>query len=180
MTNPEYFITHFIDGDIPAGTRIEKWPMHLTVVPPFSIDAPANEDSVLHTIESEGQAVGPIKLRPQGVINPGAFILVPGEVERFGPEEKPEEMIDAVTIVDPTEKIQLLHSRLLSAIGEVGCHFINLNPEWSGKNYSPHVTMKSGRRLNRPFIITTLSLGRKDSDGKTIVGTVDMYNQSVL
>lgn len=151
--------------------------MHLTLVPPFVMSADIEEHTMLQMIDQEGRAMGPITIQPKGEIRPGAFILVPDEIKKFGPEDKPEAMIDAVTIADPAEKITQLHQNLLHAIGAIGCQFIHLNPDWSGENYSPHVTMKSGRTLDRPFIITTLSLARKDAEGKSVVGTVDMYNQ---
>lgn len=180
MTRPEYFITHFIDSDVPIGARLEKWPMHFTVIPPFVINEPSNEEAVVDLMAREGRAIGPIDLSADSSIGAGTLILVPGEIDRFGPEDKPEEMIEAVKLNDPTTKLHRLHRQLLKSLVTINCEYTNLNPEWSGRNYNPHVTLKSGRRLERPFVATTLSLSKKDSDGKSIVATVDMYNQIVL
>jgi len=175
----EYFVTHFINNAIPAGTRVEGWPMHLTVVPPFLIDAPASEALVLDTMRHDGQAIGPLQFEPAHSLGSGALIIVPGDIDLFGPEDEPESMIKAVKLGGSSEKLSGLHCRLLESLGALGCRFIDLNPNWSGANYNPHVTMKSGRTLGEPFIATTISLARKDDRGKVVVGTVDMYNQTL-
>ena len=180
MTRAEYFITHFIDSDTPTRTRLEKWPMHFTVIPPFVINEPSNEEMVVDLMAREGRAIGPIDLSADSSIDAGVLILVPGKVDKFGPEEKPDEMIEAVKLNDPTTKLYRLHRQLLKSLVTIHCEYTNLNPEWSGKNYNPHVTLKSGRKLAWPFVATTLSLSKKDAEGKSVVATVDMYNQTRL
>ena len=154
--------------------------MHFTVVPPFRINPPSSEQVVVERMAIEGRAIGPIDLSADTSIGTGTLLLAPGEIDRFGPEDKPAEMIEAVKLLDPTQKLHRLHRRMLKSLVTLGCEYIDLNPEWSGRNYNPHVTMKSGKKLERPFVATTLSLARKDDKGKRIVATVDMYNQTVL
>jgi hypothetical protein len=173
-------MSHFFDTTIPSGTHLEKWPMHLTVIPPFRIQRPVHEGTVIEIMTEQGQAIGPIELSTGGSIGAGALVLVPGESRTFGPPEDPSEQTEAVKIVDPSEKLLLLHKQLLRSLVDIDCDFIDLRPEWSGDNYNPHVTLKSGVKISWPFVIPTLALAKKDHTGKSVVATVDMYNQTVL
>jgi 2'-5' RNA ligase superfamily len=161
MTQPEYFITHFTDSDVPTGTRLESWPIHFTVVPPFIIHEPSTEERVLELMLKEGRETV-------------AIPLFPGKIEKFGPEDKPEEMFDAIKINDPTLKLHRLHSRLLRQLVTINCEFKNLNPAWSGDNYNPHISLKGRQAPEKPFVVTTLSLTKKDDEGKSVVATVDI------
>jgi hypothetical protein len=175
----EYFVTHFINNAIPAGTRVESWPVHFSVIHPFLINPPASEDLVLKTMQRDGQALGPLQFEPERSLGAGALVIIPGETALFGPEDEPESKKQGVVLGESSEKLGALHRRLMESLGEIGCRFIGLNPNWSGANYNPHVTTKYGLTLTQPFIATTISLARKDDRGKVVVGTVDMYNQTI-
>lgn len=168
-TDSEYFISHVIDAALPRGLRVEQWPLHMTVIPPFRMPNQTHEASVLERIRQSGRQLGVIKLG-FGAIRSGAIPIEIGNRAMFG--EKND--LPVVEILDPSGKLAELHLALLEDLGRIGCEYINLNPEWVGANYSPHATMKSGRELNRPFFCTTLTLHKKRQDEKTIVDTIDL------
>lgn len=169
MRSSEFFISHIIDKIPTPGEILERWPLHLTVVPPFEIFSELSEDTILEHIAQNGRTLGEIKLG-YGTIRSGTIPIEVGNKAMFGESED----IPVIEILDPSNKLHELHCALLKDLGKIGCKFLNLNPEWTGINYSPHVTMKSGKELDRPFFCTTLTLCKKDKDGKTIVDTVKL------
>jgi len=82
--------------------------------------------------------------------------------------------IPVVEILDPSGELHRLHSLLISELGRIGCQFINFNPDWNGPNYSPHANMKSGKKLDRPFFCTSLTLCEKNIDKKSAHETIDL------
>lgn len=180
MTQPEYSISHFFHPAPESGVVLEGWPPHLTVIPPFRLTGATNETTILEIIAHEGKAIGPIEFNTTGSIDAGALPLVPGKKHTFGPPENPLERTEAVKINDPSGKLLLLHKHLLKSLVAIDCDFLDLRPEWSGDSYNPHVTLKGGLEISWPFFIPTLSLASKGEDGKRVVATVDMYNQTVL
>lgn len=173
MSNPEYTVAHFIDTPIPSGTQVDAWPLHMTVISPFIITEKSREADVLERIKQAGQEIGPLRLLNGGIIAPGAVPLVPAERDFYGEARD----IEVVKIEDPSDQLVNLHKNLLVSLGRLGCGFLGLNPQWSGDNYHPHATTKSGVTLDHPFFMTTLSLNKKSGKKKTVVGTVDLYHQ---
>lgn len=139
----------------------------MTVVPPFEISTVANIDMVLDTMAKDGRKLSPIELG-YGAIRPGAIPIEIGRNAMYGEAYD----IPVVEILDPSNKLHELHSMLLNDIGRVGCRFINFNFAWAGENYSPHATMKSGEKIDRPFFCTSLTLHKKEDEVKSIVDTV--------
>jgi 2'-5' RNA ligase len=167
---PEYFIAHTIDRTYPNSKIVERWPLHLTVIPPFYITPKANEDIVLEEIAQCGLGLGPIKLN-YGEIRSGVIPIEIGNIEMFGPKND----IPVVEILDPSNRLHELHSSLLSELGRIGCKYINLNPDWAGDNYSPHATTKGGVVLDHPFLCDTLTLCAKTEGVKKIIGTIKLH-----
>jgi len=176
MSNPEYTVAHFIDTPIPGGTRVDAWPLHMTLISPFTLNGSSQEAVALEAIKRAGQETGPLQLLNGGIIAPGAVPLVPSERDFFGESNE----VEVIRIDDPSDQLVTLHKNVLVALGRLGCGFIGLNPLWSGDNYHPHATTKSGVTLNHPFFMTTLSLNKKSGKKKTVVGTVDLYNQRLV
>lgn len=169
MQNPEFFISHIIDDTLPDNSIVERWPLHLTVIPPFQIPSEISENVILEQIAQNGQNLGKIKLN-YGLIQSGSIPIEVGHKALFGENND----IPVVEILDPSNKLHELHCALLKSLGEIGCRFLNLNPEWTGVNYSPHTTMKSGKELKHPFFCNNLTLCKKDKGVKTIIDTVDL------
>ena len=98
----------------PAG----DWPMHLTLVRPFTVA----EESVENL---EARLAGTL-------FDQDPIEIVFEEKAQFGPQKDVP-----VTTVRPNAELQLLHDRLLALVDEGGA--IN-NSRWSGAEYRPHVT----------------------------------------
>ena len=169
MRRPEFFISHIIDQTTVQGKIIERWPLHMTVVPPFQIPSEMNEEIILGCMSKSGHSLEKIELS-YGSIRSGAIPIEIGNKAMFGEYND----IPVVEILDPSGELHRLHSLLIRELGKVGCKFLDFNPDWNGPNYSPHATMKSGKELNHPFFCTKLSLCKKDDEGKTIFDTVDL------
>jgi len=166
---PEYFISHIINKTILENTIVDKWPMHLTIVPPFIIPDSIDNKIILEQAKYIGQNLGIIKLG-YGAIRSGAIPIEIGNESMYGDNFD----VPVVEIIDPSGKLHLLHSQLMLALQNLGCIYINPNPNWIYKNYSPHVTTKSGNKLDRPFFCTTLSLNQKTEKVKTVQNTIDI------
>lgn len=169
-----YYISHTVGQRHVPGTRFERWPLHMTVVPPFSLNKGVVESDVLNIMADAGRTIGPIQLQ-YGQLSSGIIPLEIGNFVMFGPENTEP----AVEVLDPSGKLGELHNALLKELGRT-CLFTGLNPEWSGDNYHPHSTTKSGSVLDRGFICTSLTLHKKDERGKLIVDTVDLVDGIVV
>ena len=173
MLNSEFFICHIIDGAPTPRETLERWPLHMTVIPPFEMPIWIETDKVLECIADAGHNLDAIELSC-GHIRPGAIPIEIGHEAMFGDYND----IPVVEILDPSGELHKLHSTLLLELGRIGCKFINFNEEWNGLNYSPHATMKSGKKLDRPFFCTDLSLCKKDKTGKSVVNTVGLCDRN--
>ena len=173
--NAEYFISHLINHEAPLPSPLERWPLHMTVVPPFHIEDNLSEEMILKFMRVNGALIGPFTLSTEVDVH-GSIPLLPGERDMYGEDRD----IEVVKITDPTELLHDLHKNLTHDLGRIGCSFIHLDPRWSGDNYHPHASTKSGDALRGPFFCNTLSLHKKSAGQKSIAGTVDMYNQVVL
>ncbi len=93
------------------------WPLHLTLVRPFSTEEPVEDiETALTEVFSEQSAI----------------TIDFGEVAQFGPREDVP-----VTTVVKTPELQDLHDRLLAVVEVPDA--VN-NPQWSGNEYRPHVS----------------------------------------
>jgi len=171
MQSPEFFIPHIIDKVPTIGETLERWPLHMTVIPPFEIPTEIDVKNVIECVKKCSYGLSKIELK-YGSIRSGAIPIEIGNEAMFGEHND----IPVVEILDPSGELHKLHSLLISELGRIGCNFINFNPEWNGANYSPHATMKNGKKLDHPFFCNTLSLCKKDATGKTVVDTVDLCN----
>ncbi len=169
MQGPEFFICHTIDETFEPKKIVERWPFHMTVIPPFEVPSELDENEILNCISENGHNLGTIEMS-YGHIRSGAIPIEIGHKNIFGENKD----IPVIEILDPSNKLHELHSSLLIRLGEIGCRFLNFNPEWNGTNYSPHATTKSGKTLDKPFFCTTLTLCKKDENAKSIVDTINL------
>lgn len=173
MPNPEFFICHMIDGAPAPKEVLERWPLHMTVAPPFWIPSETIINEVLECISEKGRGLDAIKLS-YGEIRAGAIPLEIGHAAMFGEYND----IGIRQILDPSGELHKLHSSLILELGRIGCGFKEYNPAWNMENYSPHATAKSGKELTYPFFCTNLSLCKKDETGKSVVDTVNLCKKS--
>jgi hypothetical protein len=141
----------------------------MTVITPFAIPLDVNVDTILERIAHSGRELGTIKLG-YGAIRAGAIPIEIGNEAMFGDAKD----IPVVELLDPSNKLHVLHAALLADLADTGCEYISLNPQWSGVNFSPHATMKSGEKLAKPFFCTTLALLGKTETDKRVISTVDL------
>lgn len=172
MNNPEYFLANIINPKIEDGSVVEKWPLHITVIPPFELNN-IDEETIIDYVSECGRKLGVIKLG-YGAIRSGVIPIEVGNTDMFGINND----IPVIKILDPSNKLHELHSTLLNNLGKIGCNFINLDPMWSGDNYSPHATYKNNPALDRPFFCSTLTLNKKQNGQKIIVKTIDLCEKS--
>lgn len=169
MQGPEFFICHTIDEVLESKKIVERWPLHMTVIPPFETPSKVDINEILNCISESSHSLGAIKL-DYGHIRSGAIPIEIGYRNIFGENND----IPVIEILDPSNKLHELHSSLLVCLGKIGCQFLNFNPEWNGINYSPHATTKSGKTLDKPFFCTTLTLCKKNENTKSIIDTVNL------
>ena len=105
--------------DLKPGYRFaaSNWPLHLTLVRPFTTEGPVESIETALTKALDQQP---------------AIAMDFGEIGQFGPHEDVP-----VTTVVKTPELQNLHDRLRALMEEYGA--VN-NTQWSGKEYRPHVT----------------------------------------
>lgn len=171
MTETEFSIVHTIGETFLGNTPVDRWPLHMTIIPPFELGEKATVPMIVDRVRQSGQAIGPIELR-YGSLRSGAIPLEIGNEVFFGENND----IQAIEIEDPSGALHELHSKLLPELGKLGVRYLNLNPEWSGNNYHPHTTTKNGHVLDRPFFCSSVTLFQKRNDGKRIIETIDLVN----
>lgn len=172
---PEYpdtmFVSHTIAQLHTEGT-LESWPLHMTVVPPFTFEEVTNPiPTVERVIKQTGRSIGPIRLE-FGEIRPGAIPVEIGDLAYYGTDEQVEaRAIPVAEIIDLTGKLHELHNQLLHNLGAIGCRFLDLR--WSLDKYSPHVNLNNGV-LNRPFFCTSLTLNMWRNDVRRVVSDLSL------
>lgn len=110
-------------GPVSVGIPTAEWPLHVTLAPYFMCHN-GNYLDVVASIEVIARDTQPI-------------VAKWANVALYGPnDDTPVTELD-----DISGELQLLHERLIFAIGAVGCEFIDQT--YILNNYSPHVTHRS-------------------------------------
>jgi len=149
--NTEYLVFHNIE-QCSHRNALARWPLHITIVPPFRIPA-TNEEKLMDLVREIASDYTPILLRP-------------GPQVKFGPSGD----IPASTVIDKTGELKNLHERLMWDLGSVGCYEVDTT--YANENYSPHYTWIRGVfPPTRPFSLDTLSIARKADGVKTMLET---------
>jgi len=118
-----------------TGFRRDSWPAHVTLVPPFETDAPA--EPVVETIRAAAAGHAPLVARGEGRARFGRRRDVP------------------VTTIELTPEFEALHVDVLAAVNRFlrhGARLTHVGP----RNYRPHVTVQEGGGLE-PGVSVTLS-----------------------
>lgn len=141
----KYLLVHFLD-DIAEGVRFKssEWPLHLTIVPPFSIDA--DPDDLFERIldakdgKNEEKIPKPIDLKVSGKAMFGSRRDIP------------------VMEVEPAPALRSLHEALVGRMDEAGA--VHGDPKHIRERYRPHITVqKSGSAApGRPIRLDSVTL----------------------
>jgi hypothetical protein len=139
--------------DVGAGFAVSAWPLHVTVLPPFLTDAPA--DRIASAI---GTATSTLS----------AMTVVAGGNALFGRRHD-----IPVTLIEPDEELAELHSTLVRAIRP----FAEApdEPAFTGPGFRGHVTHKPPARVDPGDIITLEQIAlvdmlpRADAAGRTVL-----------
>lgn len=113
-------IVHLVE-ERPEGFRFVRsrgeWPLHITLVPWFTINDEAQTYSRLEEVASAS----------------AAFDVTVGALDMFGTHNDVP-----VNIVREQEKIKALHLRIVAALQELDAAFVE--ERWIGENYRAHIT----------------------------------------
>lgn len=123
---PTYVLVTFLE-DVPAGAEFtaSAWPLHLTLLPNFSI-------------AWDGSTLGE-RLRPV-LTGRRPITVVASHEEFFGPRET-----IPVAVVETTPELTSLHRELHDMLAAAGAAFEY--PAYVADGYRPHVTAQAHRRL---------------------------------
>lgn len=149
----EYMVFHNIEKHIRHRKALARWPLHVTIVPPFRITE-SNEDKLSNLVREIASDFTPIHLRP-------------GEQVMFGPSnDRP-----ASRVVDSSGELRTLHERFMWDLGSVGCHEVDAT--YAYDDYNPHYTWIRG--VFPPvdgFSLDTLSIAKKVNGVKLMLETI--------
>lgn len=149
------FLEDFRDGDEFLAL---SWPLHLTIVPNFSIGW--DEAAIQERIRAALVHQSPVAVRA-------------GQEELFGPRKTVP-----VTVLEPVPDLMSMHNGLLELLTKAGASFDH--PEHVQRGYRPHVTVTSRRRLHPGDRTTVDSISivdlqpRGNTELRTVLYTVGL------
>jgi 2'-5' RNA ligase len=125
------FVIAVILDDFKIGDRFTMWPLHITILPPFS--APSLE-TVAQTIKPIVKYTEPIHIQI-------------GEFAKFGRDRTAQKIF-------PSSELQRLHEKILAAGEQAGWKIAG---RYTGSYFTPHITTKAGRSYDKAdFDITEI------------------------
>ncbi|GAA4173222.1 2'-5' RNA ligase family protein [Gryllotalpicola koreensis] len=142
-----------------AGFRRDSWPAHVTLIPPFQTDAPA--EPVLEAIRAAASGHAPLVARGESHARFGRRRDVP------------------VTTIELTPEFEALHVDVLAAVDRFlgrGVHLSHVGP----RDYRPHVTVQQGGALEPGESVTLPQLAvvdmrpHGDARHRAVVATVPL------
>lgn len=149
-----FLIFHNIEKRVQHRKNLGRWPLHLTVVPPFKLEGG------LGAVEYLGELVREV-----------ASDFRPFELRRkddilFGPNRTEP----ATTVEDSSGNLRALHERFLWDLGSIGCKEIDMT--FAGDKYVPHYTWKRGALPPlETFTFDSLSVAMRRMDSKQMLDT---------
>lgn len=161
MNQPDqspFFVFHDFE-DTPKtaiGEGLEKWPLHFTVTPFFTLENVSQEEALATITEVTAEAL-PIE-------------ILPGSEKKYGPNED----IPVTTLIDATGELHHYHRQLIQKLGNLGCRFSDL--KYALGDYSPHVSHKPGSPvlLDGRYTASSMSVGTKIQGNKAIVARIEL------
>ena len=136
---------------------VSKWPLHVTVLPPFLTDATASEvGAAIRSAASAHQA----------------FKVVAAQDELFGRRHDVP-----VTVMVDNEQLTALHQALRAMVRPFAAK--PDEPAFTGAGFRPHVTVKAHGRVDAgdEFELTQLAvvdMAPRSSRGRTVLATIDL------
>lgn len=149
---PKFMIFHNTEAFVRHQTPLGRWPLHITITPPFELENGANDIGRLRSLVREI-----------------ASDYQPFRVEID--EEKtywPEHSTPVTTLA--SETLHRLHERFLWDLGSIGCRHIDMT--YIGTRYSPHITWQRG--VIAPFSdfkCDSISIAKKENGIKEMIDT---------
>jgi len=146
------FVMHDLE-QLPAGTKVDRWPRHCTVIYPFYPTEAFALDALTTAVKDT--------LDSMPVIN-----ACPEDRVYYGPDDTPAVLLSSTgqtfhSEIIESEAIELLHRRLLGSM--IGHASYTLS-EMIFKNFSPHVTLESDDDHIEPFTVDHLSIAVRDGE----------------
>src|SRR5690554_5768470 len=141
-------------GDLFA---VHEWPLHVTVLPPFTTDVTGTElGRVISTATRE---------------QPALHVVAAGD-ELFGRQHD-----IPVTVLAQNEQLTALHHKLRAAVRPFAAQ--PDEPAFTGEGFRPHVTVKSHGRVHEGDAFTLSQLAVVDmapraSAGRTVLAIIDL------
>ena len=139
-----------------------SWPLHLTIVPNFSI----------------GWDEATLRERVHGVLAGHSPVdVAAGHDGLFGPQRTVP-----VTVLEPTPGLMSLHNGIVELLTNAGADF--RRPEYVQRGYRPHVTVTPERRLHPGdrIVVDAISLvdlqPRGNSQLRRVLGTISLASTS--
>lgn len=136
---------------------VQEWPLHVTVLPPFTTDATGTEiGDAIRSVASEHSAVR----------------MVAAGDELFGRRHD-----IPVTVVAENELLTTLHHELRAAVRPFAAQ--PDEPAFTGAGFRPHVTVKLPARVHEGDTFTLAQLAVVDmapraSAGRAVLATIDL------
>ncbi|WP_157181099.1 2'-5' RNA ligase family protein [Actinopolymorpha alba] len=127
------------DGDEFLGTH---WPLHLTLVPNFSIELA--QDRLRDLLQ-------------RALVRQESISVTAAGDDLFGPRRTVQ-----VTLLQARQELLLLHTSIVAALFDAGAIFDN--PEYVNAGYRPHVTVCPWRRLRSGDEVVVDSLAIVDME----------------
>lgn len=149
-----FLIFHNIEKRVRHHRDLARWPLHITVVPPFKLEAGlAGTNKLRELVREVAQDFRP-------------FYVSAKEDVLFGPNNT-----EPATIIEDTSGVlHALHDRFLWDLGSIGCKEIDMT--YGGEKYTPHYTWKRGVFPPvRTFTCDTLSIAMKRGGSKQMLDT---------
>lgn len=151
---PNFLVFHNIERRVRHRQYLARWPLHITVVPPFKLEGGL---SAIEDLRKLVQEVAD-EFRP--------FELYKKDDVMFGPNNTEP----ATTVEDSSGSLKALHERFLWDLGSVGCKEIDMT--YAGDAYAPHYTWKRGVfPPTRTITCDSLSIAMKQSESKQMIDT---------
>jgi len=135
---------------------VERWPLHITVVPPFLTDA--DPETVREIIAA---ATSPLQ----------QFSVIAAEEALFGRREN-----IPVTLIAESEPLLQVHRVLVDALRAVAAS--PDEPAFTGSGFRAHVTIKNGNSIQGDAVLPLMQVAlvdmapRADPTGRTVLATV--------
>ncbi len=111
--DPSYLLTYFVEP-MQIGRTFSDWPLHITIIPWFSVKNIEQADEALEQIAGNHQ---PLK-------------AIGSTRETFGEHD--------VCLVEPADVLRTIHKAVYASLQSLDARFIST--EFFGDNYNPHVT----------------------------------------